>query len=51
MRNIILIKILNHLLKKSCPERIWRSGEEGSKVNCFNIFIYENNHPIMVVHS
>jgi len=51
MRNIILRKILNHLLKKSCPERISRSGEEGSKVNCFNIFIYGNNKPIMVVQN
>jgi len=51
MRNYIIRKVLNRLLQKACPSRIPRSGKEGRKINCFNIFIYENNQRDVVIQN
>ena len=51
MRNYIIRKVLSRLLQKACPERIPRSGEDGQKINCFNIFIYENNKWNVVIQK
>ena len=51
MRNFIIRKVLNRLLIKACPKRIPPSGEKGKKVNCYNIFISEDNRSMTVVQK
>jgi len=45
-------KVLKHILYKSCPSLIPRSGEAGKKVNCYTIEIEkEDGSPYLLVDS
>lgn len=46
----LLVKIIfKHLLKSPCDSVIPRSGEDGESVNCYSVYLYENDDPYLVV--
>lgn len=45
-----LVKLLfNYLLRSPCDSRIPRSGEQGESVNCYIVYLYENDDPYLVL--
>ena len=47
---IYLIKyFFSNILRKKCNATVPRSGEDGEAVNCFNVYLYSDNKPFMVI--
>lgn len=45
LKNCLYKWLLPKLFAKPCPPRIYRSGEDGKKVNCYAVYVDKNSSP------
>jgi hypothetical protein len=52
LKERLLRRALSQVLKRPCPDRVPRSGEEGQGINCFTAYVYAyDGEPYLVVDS
>lgn len=48
---LILRWLLEHALRRKCPERVPRSGADGAKVNCLSVYVNRATEPYLLIRE